>query len=109
MRSGRAAATTADACLKHGDLEPTAKNLEVYETLWYRDAAPNVKTRLLMTKLLYLASNDRYDQLMADLSRLDEDTLAKANKGSKRAILRLLSAGDLPLLATFARKRFGSV
>ncbi len=107
MRSGRAAATAADACLKHGELEPTAENLEVYETLWHRDVAPNMDSRLLMTELLYLASNDRYDQLMADLSDLDDDTLAKANKGSKRAILQLLSPGDIPLLATFARERLG--
>ncbi|GAB7019466.1 digeranylgeranylglycerophospholipid reductase [Halostagnicola bangensis] len=107
MRSGRAAATAADACLKHGELEPTAENLEVYETLWHRDVAPNMDSRLLMTELLYLASNERYDRLMADLSDLDDDTLAKANKGSKRAILQLLSPGDLPLLATFARQRLG--
>lgn len=107
MRSGRAAATTADACLKHGDLEPTAESLEVYETLWHRDVAPNMSSRLLMTELLYLASNDRYDQLMADLSKLDDETLARANNGDKRAILRLLSPGDLPLLAKFARQRLG--
>ncbi|SFS41556.1 digeranylgeranylglycerophospholipid reductase [Halostagnicola kamekurae] len=108
MRSGRAAATTADACLKHGGLEPTAENLEVYETLWHRDVAPNMDSRLLMTELLYLASNERYDRLMADLSRLDDDTLARANKGDKRAILRLLEPGDLPLLAKFARQRLTS-
>ncbi|KDE58847.1 FAD-dependent oxidoreductase [Halostagnicola sp. A56] len=108
MRSGRAAATTADACLKHGGLEPTAENLEVYETLWHRDVAPNMDSRLLMTELLYLASNERYDRLMADLSRLDDDTLARANKGDKRAILRLLEPGDIPLLAKFARQRLTS-
>ncbi|AHG00348.1 FAD dependent oxidoreductase [Halostagnicola larsenii XH-48] len=107
MRSGRAAATTVDACLKHGEIEPTAENLEVYETLWHRDVAPNADSRLLMTELLYLASNDRYDQLMASLSELGEDTLSKANKGSKRAILQLLSPSDLPLLAKFARQRLG--
>lgn len=108
MRSGRAAATTVDACLKHGEIEPTAENLEVYETLWHRDVAPNMDSRLLMTELLYLASNDRYDQLMASLSSLGEDTLSKANKGSKRAILQLLSPSDIPLLAKFARDRLTS-
>ncbi|MFP9192398.1 digeranylgeranylglycerophospholipid reductase [Natronosalvus vescus] len=105
MKSGRAAAIAADSCLKHGQIEPTAENLEVYDTLWHRDVAPNVDTRLLMTHLLYLASNDRYDKLMADLNRLDNDTLANANKGSKRAIMKLLGVRDLSLVAQVLRKR----
>ncbi|SFB75417.1 2,3-di-O-geranylgeranylglyceryl phosphate reductase [Halobiforma haloterrestris] len=104
MQSGRMAAAAADSCLKHGDLEPSAENLEVYETLWHREVAPNMRSRLLMTKLLYLAGNERYDQLMADLNRLDDETLAKANKGNVRAIMRLLEPGDLPMLATFAKR-----
>ncbi len=104
MKSGRAAAATVDSCLKHGNLEPTAENLEVYETLWHRDVAPNMRARLLMTKLLYLASDERYDQFMADLQRLDDDTLAKANKGNPFAITKLLHADDLPLLKRFARE-----
>ncbi|EMA39483.1 digeranylgeranylglycerophospholipid reductase [Halobiforma nitratireducens] len=107
MQSGRMAAAAVDSCLKHGDLEPTAENLEVYETLWHREVAPNMQKRLLMTKLLYLAENERYDQLMADLGRLDDNTLAKANRGDIGAILRLLEAGDLPMLATFARREIG--
>ncbi|WP_312910051.1 digeranylgeranylglycerophospholipid reductase [Natronosalvus caseinilyticus] len=105
MKSGRAAAVAADSCLKHGQIEPTADNLEVYDTLWHRDVAPNVDTRLLMTHLLYLASNDRYDDLMADLNRLDTDTLAQANKGSRLALARLLSVRDLPLIARVLRAR----
>ena len=105
MKSGRAAAISADSCLKHGQIEPTAENLDVYDTLWHRDVAPNVDTRLLMTHLLYLASNDRYDKLMADLNRLDNDTLARANKGSKRAIMKLLGVRDLSLVAQVLRKR----
>ena len=106
MHSGRAAAVAADSCLKHAGVEPTAENLSVYDTLWHRDVAPNVESRLLLTQLLYLAENDRYDRLMADLGRFDEDTLAKANNGDKRAIARLLHLEDLPLLAEFAGERF---
>ncbi|MCU4752582.1 NAD(P)/FAD-dependent oxidoreductase [Halobacteria archaeon AArc-curdl1] len=98
MKSGRAAATAADRCLKHGRQSPTAANLEVYDTLWHRDVAPNIDSRLLMTHLLYLASNERYDKLMADLNRYDEETLAKANNGDKRAIMKLLGFGDLSLI-----------
>ncbi|SIS12411.1 digeranylgeranylglycerophospholipid reductase [Natronorubrum thiooxidans] len=106
MQSGRAAAATADSCLKHGNLEPTAENLEVYDTLWHRDVAPNQRKRLLMTQMLYLAPNERYDKLMADLRRLDDDTLASANRGSIPAILSLLEPSDIPMLAQFAKERF---
>ncbi|SER14183.1 digeranylgeranylglycerophospholipid reductase [Natrinema salaciae] len=102
MQSGRMAAVTADSVLKHDSIEPTAENLAVYDTLWHRDVAPNAKTRLLMTQLLYLAPNERYDKLMRDLQRLDDDTLAEANKGNVRAIAKLLEFGDAPLLARLA-------
>ncbi len=105
MQSGRVAAMAADSCLKHDGVEPTAENLEVYDTLWHRDVAPNVDNRLLMTQLLYLAPNERYDELMRDLQRLDDDTLAKANKGNFRAIARLLDIEDAPLLARLARQQ----
>ncbi|ELY92428.1 digeranylgeranylglycerophospholipid reductase [Natrialba taiwanensis] len=107
MQSGRMAAAAADSCLKHGNIEPTAENLEVYETLWHREVAPNMQNRLWMTKLLYLADNDRYDRLMRDLNRLGDDTLAKANRGSVRAISNLLGLEDVPLLAQFAKQEFG--
>ncbi|WP_226004136.1 digeranylgeranylglycerophospholipid reductase [Natrinema salinisoli] len=105
MQSGRAAAATADSVLKHDGIEPTAENLAVYDTLWHRDVAPNAKTRLLMTQLLYLAPNDRYDRLMRDLQRLDDDTLAEANKGNVRAITQLLELGDAPLVARLAKQQ----
>ncbi|WP_435551777.1 digeranylgeranylglycerophospholipid reductase [Natrinema sp. CGMCC1.2065] len=106
MQSGRVAAMAADSCLKHDDIEPTAENLAVYDTLWHRDVAPNVDNRLLMTRLLYLAPNERYDKLMRDLERLDDDTLAKANKGNFRAIARLLELEDAPMLAQLAKQHF---
>ncbi len=107
MKSGRAAAAAADSCLKHGDLTPTAENLDVYETLWHRDVAPNMRARLLMTKLLYLAPDERYDRMMADLNRLNGDTLSKANDGNPAAISKLLHLEDLPMLGKFARQEFG--
>ncbi|ADB61946.1 FAD dependent oxidoreductase [Haloterrigena turkmenica DSM 5511] len=103
MQSGRVAAVAVDSCLKHG-LEPTAENLEVYDTLWHRDVAPNQRKRLLMTQLLYLAPNERYDQFMADLHRLDEETLAAANNGNILALAKLFDIDDAPLLARFAKQ-----
>ncbi|ELY52525.1 digeranylgeranylglycerophospholipid reductase [Natronolimnohabitans innermongolicus] len=108
MQSGRVAAVAADSCLKHGDVEPTAENLEVYDTLWHRDVAPNQRKRLLMTQLLYLAPNDRYDEFMRDLEQLDDEVLAKANRGDFTAITRLFHLEDVPMLAQFAKQRFGS-
>jgi digeranylgeranylglycerophospholipid reductase len=107
MQSGRMAAAAVDSCLKHGNVEPNEENLAVYDTLWHTRVAPNVGKRQLMTRLLYLANNERYDQLMADLGRLDDDTLSRANDGSPLAIRKLLHADDVPLLAKFARQRLG--
>jgi digeranylgeranylglycerophospholipid reductase len=64
-----------------------------------------MRERLLMTELLYLAPNSRYDRLMQDLRDADEDTLAKANAGNLSAMLKLVRARDIPLLAKFARDR----
>jgi digeranylgeranylglycerophospholipid reductase len=104
MRSARAAAVTADQCLTCGR-DTSAEAMSLYDELWYEEVAPRMRSRLLMTELLYLAPNDRYDTLMRDLAELDDDTLGEANSGSKRAIAKLLHAGDLPLLARFARDR----
>ncbi len=104
MQSGRAAAITADACLT-GEPDTSAETMSVYADLWHERVAPKLRSRLLMTQLLYLAPNDRYDTLMRDLNRLDDDTLSRANAGSKRALASLLHGGDLPLLARFARER----
>ena len=105
MRSGRAAAIAADHALTHSAWEPDAETLSVYEDLWHAEVAPNQRNRLLMTELLYRASNARYDQLMRDLGGMGTDTLAKANAGHKRAIASLLKLGDLPTLAGFAWER----
>ncbi|MFB6074596.1 MAG: digeranylgeranylglycerophospholipid reductase [Haloarculaceae archaeon] len=103
MRSGRAAAVTVDNCPSLADTG--AEQLSLYDDLWERDVAPNVKKRLLMTELLYFAGDERYDRLMRDLRRNDDDTLARANQGNPLAISRLLHLGDVPLLVDFARDR----
>ena len=105
MRSARAAAIAADHCLTPAGRDTSAENLALYDTLWHSEVAPNVEARLLLTELLYLADNDRYDRFMRDLDRLPHETLARANAGDRRAMLRLLHLSDLPMLAKLGRQR----
>jgi digeranylgeranylglycerophospholipid reductase len=107
MRSARAAAATVDRALT-GERDTSAEQMAVYNKLWHSDVAPKMRTRLLMTELLYLAPNERYDRLMADLRAADGDTLAKVNDGDRLAMRNLLHLADLPLLARFARERLGA-
>ncbi|MFB6159564.1 MAG: digeranylgeranylglycerophospholipid reductase [Haloferacaceae archaeon] len=107
MQSGRAAAVTVDHCLTPTEPDTSAENVAVYDDLWHRDVAPRMRARLLMTELLYFAPNERYDRLLRDLDRLDDDTLQRANEGDKLAIAKLLHLDDAPLLAEFARHRLG--
>jgi digeranylgeranylglycerophospholipid reductase len=107
MRSARAAAVTVDHCLTPNEPDTSAENVSLYDDLWHREVAPNADSRLLLTQLMYLASNDRYDRLLRDLDRLDPDTLTKANRGDRLAVARLLHLDDLPLLAEFAKRRLG--
>ncbi|MFB6081248.1 MAG: digeranylgeranylglycerophospholipid reductase [Halanaeroarchaeum sp.] len=102
MKSGRAAAVTADHCLT-GETDTSAEEMALYEELWHRDVAPQATLRLLMTHLLYYAPNERYDQFMADMRALDEETLAAANEGKILALANLFHAGDVPMLARFVR------
>ncbi|SDE91838.1 digeranylgeranylglycerophospholipid reductase [Halorubrum xinjiangense] len=106
MKSARAAAATVDRCLTDSERRIDAESLAVYETLWHRDVAPRAASRLALTELLYLAPNERYDRLMRDLQRTDDDILAKANRGEKAGMARLLHLDDVPLLAKYARERF---
>jgi len=101
MRSGRAAAIAADNALTQSSRDTSAEELSVYEEYWHDQVAPSQKTRLLMTELLYRASNSRYDALMRDLDSMGRDGLARANSGNKRAIAKLLKLRDLPELAGF--------
>ena len=107
MRSARAAAATADRALT-GTRDTSAEQMDVYNTLWHSDVAPKMDTRLLMTELLYLAPNERYDRLMADLRAADGDTLAKVNNGDRLAMRKLIHLTDVSVLARFARERLGS-
>ncbi|MFC7166509.1 digeranylgeranylglycerophospholipid reductase [Halospeciosus flavus] len=104
MASGRAAAIAADYCLTPDERDTSAANLSVYEDLWHERVAPNARTRLAMTHLLYLADNERYDTLMQDLQQLPDDILSKANEGDPRAILKLFHADDVSLVKRFARE-----
>ncbi|TKX76548.1 NAD(P)/FAD-dependent oxidoreductase, partial [Halorubrum sp. SD626R] len=64
MKSARAAAATVDRCLTDSERRLDAESLAVYERLWHRDVAPRMKARLMLTRLLYLAPNERYDRFM---------------------------------------------
>ncbi|GAB3682756.1 digeranylgeranylglycerophospholipid reductase [Salinarchaeum chitinilyticum] len=106
MKSARAAAIVADHALT-GEVNTSAEKMAIYDDLWHEEVAPNADKRLLLTKLLYLAPNDRYDQLMGDLRSSTKDTLAEANEGNKRAIAKLLHLRDVPTLARLARLHYG--
>jgi digeranylgeranylglycerophospholipid reductase len=105
MESGRMAAVTADYCLTPDERDVSAENVSVYDELWHEEVAPNMNSRLLLTELLYLADNERYDRFMRDLRSADGRTLARANDGSKRAMLELLHLEDLSTLARLALDR----
>jgi len=105
MKSGRMAAITADRCFTEADPDTSAEAMSVYSKLWHSEVAPRMRERLLMTELLYLTPNERYDRLMDDLRAADGDTLAKVNAGNVRAMLQLLHVRDVGLLAKFAKER----
>ena len=105
MESARAAAITADRCLMGSRTDTSADAMAVYDDLWHARVAPDMRTRLTMTQLLYLATNDRYDRLMSDLNAMGVDTLTDANDGSIRGLAKLVHVDDVPLLARFAKQR----
>jgi digeranylgeranylglycerophospholipid reductase len=105
MKSARAAAITADRCFMTSASDTSAEKMSIYDKLWHGDVAPQMRTRLLMTQLLYLAENERYDTLIRDLKQLSHGMRANANKGKLRGILKLLHREDIPLLKRFARER----
>jgi digeranylgeranylglycerophospholipid reductase len=101
MKSGRAAAVTADRCFT-GRLDTSAEEMTIYDTLWHRDVAPKAAVRLLMTHLIYYAPTERYDRFIRDLRRLSGDTLTAANGGNPFALAKLFHLGDISLLRDFA-------
>jgi len=107
MKSARAAAVTIDSCLTPAEPDTSAGAMETYEDLWHSEVAPRARARILMTELLYLASNDRYDTLLSDLKGTDEDTLSAINAGKTSAIRKLVHLSDIPVLARYARQRIG--
>ena len=105
MRSGRVAAVVADTCLQSDDF--SAEATSTYDDLWHERVAPNIGSRLLLANLLYEVSNERYDRFMRDLRAADDETLRRANEGSKRAMMKMLHLRDLPAIAR-ARRRVTS-
>jgi digeranylgeranylglycerophospholipid reductase len=98
MKSGRVAATTVDNCFI-GDRDTSAEAMSTYDTLWHDLVAPHQRVRLLISRLLYSASNDRYDRFLRDLKRLPADEQRALNTGNPRALLKTLHLRDIPLLA----------
>lgn len=103
MRSGRAAATVADSALTHAEPNVSAELMERYDEMWHDWVAPKAQARLMMTRLLYLASNDRYDRLMREMNALDTDALASINNGNRLAMRKLIHLSDIPLLWRYYR------
>ena len=96
MKSGRAAAVTADAALTPGKIggEVDTSDLSGYDQRWEDDVAPSRKERFFLTHALYNMDNDRYDQLMEDLREADLDDLAELNQGNLLKARRMVHAGD---------------
>jgi len=105
MKSGRAAAIATDHCLSLETPDPSAERISVYDDLWHERVAPSISNRLLMTELLYLVPNERYDRFIKDLKNLPPATLSKANDGKLSALVRLLGPGDLKYLTKLVRDR----
>ncbi|MFC4356857.1 digeranylgeranylglycerophospholipid reductase [Halobium salinum] len=106
MKSGRAAAATIDRAFIPDERDTGAENMAVYDHLWHEDVAPKMHRRLLLSNLVYLASNERYDEFMRDLRRTDEDLLAGATRGTVRGIVSLLRLEDLSLVGRALKEQF---
>jgi len=105
MKSGRAAAVTIDRCLTHRERDTSAEQIGAYNDLWHDEVAPKARIRLLMTELMYFASDDRYDRLLRDLNALPAEALTKANHGNPLGLLKLIHREDLGLLKQFFTHR----
>lgn len=101
MTSGRAAATAVDRCLITSRRDTSAASLSTYTDLWHRDVAPNRRGRLLISRVLYQASNERYDTFVRDL-RNGNATLSEETADDPAKLLNLLHLGDVSLLAGVA-------
>jgi digeranylgeranylglycerophospholipid reductase len=106
MKSARAAAITVDSCLTPSENDTSAAEMELYDHLWHTEVAPKMRTRLLMTELLYLAPNERYDTLMRDLNDAPPETLNEANRGNVTALLKLLRLNDVSTVKRLVKERY---
>jgi digeranylgeranylglycerophospholipid reductase len=69
LRSGRAAAATADRCLIGNERDTSAESMALYDELWHREVAPRRGVRDVVSRVLYHASNERFDTFVRDLRR----------------------------------------
>ncbi len=98
MKSGRAAATTADEVLNDKKLgkevDPAEIDLSAYDRRWNQDVGANREPRYFITQLVYNLGNERYNQLMEDLNTEDNSTLAEINNGDLSKARKLIHFGD---------------
>ncbi|WP_372909700.1 digeranylgeranylglycerophospholipid reductase [Salinigranum sp.] len=106
MKSARAAAITVDYCLTPDEKDTSAAEMALYDHLWHTEVAPKMRTRLLMTELLYLAPNERYDTLIRDLNQAPPETLNEVNRGNVWALLKLLKLEDASTVKQLIAERF---
>ncbi|WP_416841328.1 digeranylgeranylglycerophospholipid reductase [Haloferax sp. DFSO52] len=99
MKSGRAAAITADNCFIANEVDTSAASLSAYDDRWHTEVAPKMRIRLLISHILYSAPNDRLDTFIRDLGRIDADELESADSGSIRSLSKLVHLRDIPLIA----------
>lgn len=100
MKSGRAAAITADQALRTG--ETSEEQLSLYRELWEEEVAPEREKRMAMTELMYLMSNERFDRLLNDLDNMDVEELSRLNSGHPTALINVAEPGDLKTVAKWA-------
>lgn len=85
-------------------IDTSAEEMSVYDDLWHEQVAPRQDRRLMMTRLLYLAFNERHDRLMRNLNKLNRDALSEINDGNKREIAKLLYPSDISYLWQYWRE-----
>ncbi|MDY6779082.1 MAG: hypothetical protein SV760_00735, partial [Halobacteria archaeon] len=98
MKSGRAAAVTVDEALTPDDPDTSAEALGKYEERWDEEVGPERDSRMMVTELMYLMSNERYDAFVEQMDRMDTEALRRLNEGDKATILRMMSVRDIGLI-----------
>lgn len=110
MKSGNLAGITALEALgrgRNGEIDTSEEMMERYDRRWKNDVAENRWSRNLMTHIMYNMDNERYDQLLEDLNRMDGESLRKLNQGSILTGLKAVKASDVPDIASIGKERLG--